>query len=338
MKRQPIVRVSGTTTEALRRTLNQCPLAIAPGNRVGIKLHWGERDNHTFLPPSYAREIASWLRDKGAEPFVFDTTVLYSGGRRTGADSLQTAAEHGFTADYLGCPVVIGDGLDGREVVELAPAGKHFSSVQAAAILNKADGFILFSHFKGHVESGFGGAIKNLSMGMASRAQKQRMHADAHPRLLPDRCNRCGTCVEVCPTGAASLPEEGRPVYDLDTCIGCSQCIALCPQEALKVIWKTDMKAFQERLVETAAAIWKEIGGRTWVVNALINITAECDCLAGEPSPVIAADYGFIAGPHPVAVDEASLSQTGAGPFDQAHEGLPWQRQFTYAQEIGFQP
>ncbi|MCL2669837.1 MAG: DUF362 domain-containing protein, partial [Syntrophaceae bacterium] len=328
MKKQPIVQASGTSTEALRTILDQCPHSFVPGSRVGIKLHWGERGNHTFLHPRYAREIAGWLREKGAKPFVFDTTVLYSGARRTAADSLRTAEKHGFTEDYLGCPVVIGDGMDGRDVLDLTTAGKHFSSVQAAGIIRQADGFIIFSHFKGHMLAGFGGAIKNISMGMASRAQKQRMHADAHPELSQGKCTRCGYCAEVCPAGAAVLPEDSDPAYDLALCIGCSQCIALCPQEALKVIWRTDLKDFQERLVETAGAIWKEIGDRTWVINALIQIAAECDCWADEKwaGAVIAPDYGFIAGGHPVAVDEASLHQTGANPFDQAHEGLPWQR------------
>ena len=54
--------------------------------------------------------------------------------------------------------------------------------------------------------------------------------------------------------------------------------------------------------------------------------------------PVIAEDFGFICGCHPVTVDEASLLQTGAEPFDQAHPRIPWRRQFDYAREIGFTP
>ncbi|MDA8125040.1 MAG: DUF362 domain-containing protein [Deltaproteobacteria bacterium] len=332
-----IIKLQGNTPETLRRCLDRLPKPCASGGSVGIKLHWGERGNHSFLHPHYAREIVRWLRDAGMRPFVFDTTVLYSGGRRTAADSLKTAAAHDFTEEYLGCPVLIGDGSDGRDVLDIPGGGKYFPTVQAAAIIDKTDGFVLFSHFKGHIESGFGGAIKNLSMGLASRAQKQRMHADAHPQLNAGKCTRCGLCAEVCPTGAAVLPADGEPTYDLKTCVGCSQCIALCPQMALKIIWKTDFGAFQERLVETAAAIWNVIGKRTIVVNALLNITSECDCMPGT-HPVIAADYGFIAGMHPLTVDEASIAQTGAGPFDRAHEGLPWARQFTYAREIGFQP
>ncbi len=304
---------------------------------MGIKIHWGERGNEGYLSPLFTREIVGWLHESGINPFVFDTTVLYSGGRRTGADSLKTAADHGFTEAALGCPIMIGDGMDGRDVLEIPSGYRHFPMVQVAGIVRKADGFVIFSHFKGHIESAFGGAIKNISMGLASRAQKQRMHADAHPRLIKKKCTRCGVCAEVCPTGAAVLPREADPTYDLKTCIGCSQCIALCPQMALKIIWDTDVKLFQERLVETAAALWQEIGGKSIVINALLNITAECDCLEGK-HPVIAKDYGFIGGSHPLRVDEVSLRQIGAEPFDRAHPGLPWERQFGFAKEIGFIP
>ncbi|MCE5264089.1 MAG: DUF362 domain-containing protein [Deltaproteobacteria bacterium] len=331
-----ILHVPGNSTDVLRRTLHGISSPFAAGSKVGIKLHWGERGNKNFLHPQYAREIVRWLQESGIHPFVFDTTVLYSGGRRTGADSLKTAAEHGFTEEYLGCPVRIGDGMDGRDVFDL-PGLRHFSSIQAAAIVRKADGFVIFSHFKGHMESSFGGAVKNIAMGMASRAQKQRMHADAHPTLNPKACNQCGFCVEVCPTGAATLPPKGRPVYDLKRCVGCSQCIALCPQAALKVFWDTDIRFFQERLVETAAAIWKRIGARTVIVNALIQIVAECDCMPGSHR-VIAPDCGFVIGRHPVTVDEESMKLIGARPFDSAHKRIPWKRQFAYAREIGFLP
>jgi uncharacterized Fe-S center protein len=332
-----IIQVTGNTTEALRQLLNRLVNPFAAGDLVGIKVHWGERENRSFLDPRYTFEIVRWLADSGIRPFVFDTTVLYSGGRRTAAESLKTAAEHGFTETYLGCPIVIGDGMDGRDVEEIPAGFPHFSTVQVASIIRRTDGFVIFSHFKGHLGTGFGGAIKNLSMGFASRAQKQRMHADAHPVLKPAKCNKCGVCEEVCPTGAAVLPPAGYPVYDLQRCIGCSQCIALCPQLALKIFWDADEIIFQERLVETAAALWKKIGPKTLIVNGLIGIVAECDCMPGR-YPSIAEDHGFIGGRHPLIVDEASIRWTGAEPFDRAHPGLPWRRQFDYAREIGFTP
>jgi len=319
----------------LRRLLEKMEAPFRRGDRVGIKLHWGERENRSFLTPDYAREISLWVKAAGAFPFLFDTTVLYSGGRRKAEDSLQTAAEHGYTEGFLGCPVVIADGMDGRSVVDLQTDYSHFSSVQVADIFDRADGYVIFSHFKGHMEAGFGGAIKNLSMGFASRAQKQRMHADIRPLLKPGKCIKCGVCVDVCPTGAAQFGEDGLPTYDHDVCIGCAQCIGLCPNMALKIEWETDATVFQEKLVETAAAVWRKIEGRTVLINALLNITTECDCWPGD-NPTIHPDQGFVGAYHPIRIDEESMRIVGEETFDSAHPGIPWKRQFSYAREIGF--
>jgi len=320
---------------SLRSLLDATDYPFARGGSVGIKLHWGERGNHSFLDPLYAREVASWLLDQGAKPFVFDTSALYSGGRRTGKDSLETARQHGYTEDFLGCPVVMADGLDGRDVVEIPASCKHFKTVQVASLTEKTAGFVIFSHFKGHLASGFGGAIKNISMGFASRAQKQRMHADVYPVLNAGKCTRCGVCMEVCPTGAAVLMPDEYPTYDREKCIGCAQCIALCPELALRILWGADDAAFQEKLVETAAAVWRIIRDRTVLINALIGISAECDCLPGKLE-IIAPDLGFLGGTHPVNLDEESVARVGASVIEKAHPRILWQRQFAYAREIGF--
>ncbi len=320
---------------ALGSLLKELKHPFRKGESVGIKLHWGERGNHGYLPPSYAKEIARWLFSQGAEPFVFDTTVLYSGGRRNGHDSLETASGHGYSPDYLGCEVVIADGLDGKDVVDLPCSYRHFQSVQAAAVVEKAQGFVIFSHFKAHLGAGFGGAIKNISMGFASRAQKQRMHADAKPSLSKRRCTRCGVCVESCPTGAARVGDDGFPVYDLELCIGCAQCIAMCPDVALRISFNTDQRVFQEKIIETAAAVWERIKRKTVLINALVGITAECDCLPGK-AEFIAEDIGFLGGYEPVGLDARSLELVGKEVITAAHPGIPWERQFEYAKEIGF--
>jgi uncharacterized Fe-S center protein len=331
-----LFRSQGETVDSLRTVLAMLKHPFGAGQKVGIKLHWGEKGNHTFLPPGLAREIVRWLREMGASPFVFDTTVLYSGSRHTGSDSLNTAAEHGYNEEFLGCPVVIADGMGGRDVLDIPAGFKHFESVQVASLINDAQGFVIFSHFKGHMVAGFGGAIKNISMGFSSRAQKQRMHSDVYPELDEGKCTRCGECVAVCPTGAARF-EGDYPSYNREICIGCAQCIAFCPEMALSILWGEDHLAFQEKLVETAAAIWRIIGKRTVCINALLKIVAECDCLPGDHL-VIAPDAGFIGGCHPAGVDLESLRTVGSAPFEKAHPGISWRRQFAYAEEIGFYP
>jgi len=292
-------------------------------------------ENENYLSPIYAKKIVAWLKTKKLKPFVFDTTVLYSGGRREGRQSLITAAKHNYSEKYLGCPVIMGDGLDGKDVIDLPAGYKHFEKVQVGKVINQAEGFVVLSHFKGHMEAGFGAAIKNISMGLASRAQKQRMHADAKPLLNKKKCILCGECVKVCPVGAAAMSGIEYPVYDLNKCIGCAQCIAMCPEMALKIIWDTDIEVFQEKLVETAAAVWKMIQSKTVFVTALLNIVSECDCLPGNHR-TISEDKGFIGAYHPVIADKEAIEIVGADVIDSIHKDIPWRRQFTYAQEIGF--
>ncbi|TSA56278.1 MAG: DUF362 domain-containing protein, partial [Planctomycetaceae bacterium] len=114
---------------SLRSLLYNLKAPFRKGDSVAIKLHWGEKGNTSYLHPRYAREIVEWLKGHEALPLIFDTTALYSGGRRTGKNSLKTAAEHGFTEEYLGCPVVIGDGMDGKNVIDIDAQYKHFETV-----------------------------------------------------------------------------------------------------------------------------------------------------------------------------------------------------------------
>ena len=328
-------QTEASRVDALREVLKSLSVPFAADGAIGIKLHWGEIGNKNFLPPVYAREIVAWLKAKKLKPFVFDNTVLYSGGRRDGRQALITAEKHSYSEEYLGCPVRIGDGLDGKDIVDLPVSYKHFKEVQIGKIIHQADGFVILSHFKGHMETGFGAAIKNLSMGFASRAQKQRMHADAKPSLNKKKCILCGECVRVCPAGAATMVEDEYPVYDLEKCIGCAQCIAMCPEVALKIIWETDIEVFQEKLVETAAAVWKIIHEKSVIITALLNIVKDCDCLPGNHR-VIAPDKGFIGAYHPIVADEEAIKSVGENIINDTHPGVPWKRQFAYAREIGF--
>jgi len=320
---------------SLKTVLARLQYPFEQGQSVGVKIHWGERGNHSFLPPHYTQEIVTYLRDCGYHPFVFDTTVLYSGGRRTARDALETARNHGFSEDTLGCPVVIADGDDGSSVIDIDANFRHFKTAQVAALVDESCGFVIFSHFKGHSAAGYGAAVKNISMGFASRAQKQRMHAEVTPRLRKERCTRCGVCAEVCPTGATRITGNGYPAFNLDTCIGCAQCIALCPETALAILWNSESQVFQEKLVETAAAVWRNINRRSVLINALITITADCDCMPGR-HPIIAPDSGFIGGYHPVTIDRESIRIVGEEKITKTHPSVPWKRQFSYAQEIGF--
>jgi uncharacterized protein len=68
-----IIKECGTTTETLRRLLAGVGNPFAIGDRVGIKIHWGERGNHGFLHPRYTREIVRWLLESGVRHMQLST-------------------------------------------------------------------------------------------------------------------------------------------------------------------------------------------------------------------------------------------------------------------------
>jgi len=73
---------------------------------------------------------------------------------------------------------------------------------------------------------GFGGALKNLGMGAASRAGKLQQHSTSKPKNLPEKCTTCGVCARFCPAGAITIAEHAQINYE--RCLGCGQCVAIC--------------------------------------------------------------------------------------------------------------
>jgi uncharacterized Fe-S center protein len=138
---------------------------------VAIKIHFGEPGNMAFLRHQWARRIADVVRANGGKPFLTDSNTLYVGRRKDALEHLTAAAENGFSPLSVGCHVIIADGLKGTDeaIVPLSKM-KHVKEAKIGRAIMDADIVISLNHFKGHEMTGFGGAIKNLGMGSASRA------------------------------------------------------------------------------------------------------------------------------------------------------------------------
>ena len=159
---------------------------------VAIKIHFGELGNLAHLRPQYARVVADYVREQGGKPFLTDCNTLYVGSRKNALDHMDTAYLNGFSPLQTGCHVIIADGLKGTDE-QLVPI--NLPLVKEAKIgqaIMDADIVISLSHFKGHEEAGFGGALKNLGMGSGSRSGKMEQHWEGKPVVEGENC--IGSC------------------------------------------------------------------------------------------------------------------------------------------------
>lgn len=290
----------------LRQLIKKCDFShfINPNDFVGVKLHFGERGNTRYLRPIFVRPIVEELKSIGAKPFLTDSNTLYRGARANSVDHIETAILNGFDYAVTGAPIIIADGIKGKNFVTKRVNLPRFKQVKIASEIYYADALVVLSHFKGHVQFGFGGALKNVAMGCASRGGKQAIHSQLSPQVNLDRCVGCGICAKWCPVKAIKIV-KGKAVIDLKKCIGCGECTVSCPQGAIAIRWGDETIAEQERLAEYAYAILEDKKGKLCFFNFLLDITPLCDCVGWGDVPIV-PDIGILASLDPVAIDKAS--------------------------------
>jgi uncharacterized Fe-S center protein len=281
--------------------------AVTRGDAAAVKLHMGERGNVTYIRPAFVRKVVDLVKKRNGRPFVTDTVSLYPGGRDTRRKYLSTAACNGFVPESMGAPVVIadGDGDEGQAVpVAKAVDGCTLRDVEVAAAIHRADVLLALSHVKGHMITGFGGAVKNLGMGCVTKRSKRGQHLVNPPLLNESRCDGCAGCLKACPADALAM-HGGRPRRDPERCIYCSTCLFACGRGALS--WERKNKErFQVYLAHAAVAAVSGFGPKIGFINFIQDVTPHCDC-AAPAGRALFPDIGILASIDPVAVDKASL-------------------------------
>jgi len=310
---------------------------IDAGDLVAVKMHFGEKGSDTHVQPHMVRPLIEQIKTDGGKPFLTDTNVLYKSARNNAVDHLELAQAHGFTMENVGAPVVIGDGLLGRNELEVEIPGKLFSKVSIAAVALDTDAMIVVTHATGHMGTGFGGALKNLGMGLASRMGKLRQHSAMLPQIKESSCTGCGVCMRWCPVQAIEM--RGSVAFiRAEDCIGCGECLVVCRFDAVQHDWKTDTSLLQKRMAEHALGAVINKKGKVAFMSFLISITKDCDCIGRRQSPIV-PDIGILAGMDPVAIDTASLDlireSTGKELADSAYPQIDYRVQLQHAQEIG---
>lgn len=135
--------------------------------KVAVKLSTGEPGGHNFLQPSLIKDLVQKVNGT-----IVECNTAYGGGRSNTAAHRRAAEEHGFTAI---APVDIMD-AEGEAELPLS-GGKHLTRDIVGANYLNYDFTVVLSHFKGHAMGGFGGAIKNISIGIASSNGKRYIHS-----------------------------------------------------------------------------------------------------------------------------------------------------------------
>jgi uncharacterized Fe-S center protein len=278
--------------------------AVEDGDLVAIKLHFGEMGNTAFVEPIYVREIVQRVRAAQGNPFLTDANTLYRGARGNAVDHLACAIKNGFSFATVDAPIVIADGLDGKDGEDVPVTGKHFDDVRIGSVAVHADAMIVLSHVKGHEATGFGGAIKNVGMGLGVRSAKQRMHADFRPEVSSEKCTACGRCVTWCPVDAIEVVDRVA-VVDMETCYGCGECVATCPDGAIATQWSSGPEDLQEKMVEHAAGALAGKQDKVVCVSFVTRVSPDCDCWHFSDAPII-PDIGVLASTDPVAIDQAA--------------------------------
>lgn len=160
--------------ELFHAASNDLPGGILPG-KVAVKLHSGEPGNQNFLKPDFWQPVVNDVHGT-----VVECNTAYDGGRNTTEKHRETMEKHGWSKHFT-VDIMDAEGLDAELLI---PNGKRIKKVQVGKNMLNYDSMLVLSHFKGHPMGGFGGALKQLSIGCASSYGKAYIHGAGEPEKI----------------------------------------------------------------------------------------------------------------------------------------------------------
>lgn len=216
-----------------------------PG-KVAVKVHSGEVGNQNFIKPGFWKPMIDKVQGT-----IVECNTAYEGKRNTSKEHWETMKLHGWTAV---APVDI---MDDEGEIELAVPASGGNCIQKNFVgehLPNYGSMLVLSHFKGHPMGGFGGALKNISIGIASSHGKAYIHG-------------------------AGVEDD---------------------------IWTADHDSFLESMADAAWSVVDYFKGNMAFVNAMCNMSVDCDCCAVAEDPCM-RDIGILASLDPIALDQACV-------------------------------
>lgn len=210
------------------------------------------------------------------------------------------------------------------------------------------------NHFKGHEQTGFGGALKNLGMGCASVGGKLELHSASQPIVARENCKSCNICVKHCAHDAIHLDGSKIATIDYEKCVGCGQCVALCQYDAAVMGDGDTSERLNYKIAEYSKAVL--LDKPNFHISFIMNVSPECDCWNHNDAAIV-PDLGIAASFDPVALDKACadivinapiletgnrLSDSphhdhleGCDKFHIMHPETNWQAGLEHAEKIG---
>ena len=262
------------------------------------------------MQPFFVHDVIRRVKEAWGKPFLTDANTYYHAQRNNAYDHMITALTNGFNM----APFIVADGLRSENYRTVKTKG-ILQEIEVAGAIAEADAMIVLTHDKGHELSGYGGAIKNLGMGCASRAGKLRQHRTVGLEIDTSKCTGCGKCREIC---EMHLPEiiEGKARNTSPLCMRCPMCIEACPMEAIKFVDKENLSKAMASAAYGVLSTFKP--SKVSFVSFARDITEYCDCLPG-PGKVIMKDVGIFASDSPVSIDAAFLNMVDYRIFNNAY-------------------
>jgi len=149
-------------------------LKIELPGKTAVKVHSGEKGNQNFLKPEFLKNMIDYVNGT-----VVECNTAYEGERNTTDKHMKTMEEHGWSKLYNV------DIMDSEGEIELSVKNKiHLTTNYVGKNLQNYDSMLVLSHFKGHPMGGFGGSLKNISIGIASSYGKAVIHGAGEPEKI----------------------------------------------------------------------------------------------------------------------------------------------------------
>lgn len=172
MSKPKVYFISDITPEAVLSIYQNLGIDL-PG-KVAVKLHSGEVGNQNFIKPSFWKQMIDYVNGT-----IVECNTAYEGKRNTTEEHWQTMKLHGWTE------IAKVDIMDEEGEMELpVENGKRILVNYVGSHLKNYDSMLVLSHFKGHPMGGFGGALKNISIGVASSHGKAYIHGAGEPAKI----------------------------------------------------------------------------------------------------------------------------------------------------------